>query len=179
MMYEFGVWDYIASIERHWNMLAVDRDLIDDGGRRFWAVKFERMTMGENSRFQLEGRFFWLRHRDGSPLEEIDPTLDGHQFLEELAGLHDTPGRGSHPLVSGRAFEVRLETQRDAERMRSTMEFQWACAVIAAMAGAEQPENMDLDVHKARCSENRVIAWLQAVKAAGPEPPLEDRVIEG
>ncbi|KAB5522171.1 hypothetical protein GE09DRAFT_1065865 [Coniochaeta sp. 2T2.1] len=178
LMYEYHDWDTVASTDRHWNMLTIDHELLDEGGRRFWALKYERMTTREDGKFLLEGRFFWLRRRNGSPLEEVDPLLDGPRFLRQLAGLHGSPGKGSQPLVSGRAFEVSLETKREAEKMKSMMEFQWACAVIAAMSGAGRPEDMDPDIHQAKCARRRVIAWLKAVKAAGPEAPREDNMAE-
>ncbi|KAB5522965.1 hypothetical protein GE09DRAFT_1230066 [Coniochaeta sp. 2T2.1] len=97
-----------------------------------------------------------------------------------LMDLHPLVERwkGSQPLVSGRAFEVRLETKRDAEQMKSMTELQWACAVIAAMSGAGRLEDMNQDVHQDKCARRRVIAWLNAVKAAGPEVPREDNMAE-
>lgn len=160
-----------ACSDKAWNLLAIHPYLHALWGEQRWGIECTGITpttpVGADTNREGGGQhavhltFHWLPQSDGDDHRTIDfgPSAEGFQvLLDDLREQRQrAPSYGEKhaeytaaereailSIPSGRTFEVTVDTEDDAKKMRAMIDLQWTMVRIAALSGSVVPDLNDV-----------------------------------
>ncbi|KAL7792807.1 hypothetical protein V8C43DRAFT_322151 [Trichoderma afarasin] len=137
------VTDSLGAFEKSWNMLCLHPTLCKWWSECLFGLKYLEMVTSGDGRTVVRIQFFWM------PRNEIKPeNLAEHPYQRTLDAMMKSvftyeQRNFFHLLQPGDSFEILVDSEEEALKMRAALEFQWVAVRLAALSGTSKEWKWD------------------------------------
>ncbi|EHK16119.1 uncharacterized protein TRIVIDRAFT_65061 [Trichoderma virens Gv29-8] len=139
----------LGGLNKSWNMLCLHPTLCTWWSQCLFGLKYLGfVTNGDGSSVAVQIQFYWMPRNWVKPQELAEPPYD-EAIDAMLQTVVADEQRDSFPdLESGKIFEVLIDNEEEALKMKVALECQWVAVRIAALSGAARVWDLGLDVQE-------------------------------